>query len=58
MTGFASLVVVVIVTTEQAGIRMANLISFGIVVGVATKQTGFTAAYLFAVLIVVMNGAE
>ena len=58
MTGFAPLVVVVIVTTEQAGIRMANLISFGIIVGVATKKTGFAATYLLAMLIVMMNGAE
>ena len=58
MTGFVSLVIVMVVPTKQAGVRMANLISLGIVVGVTTEKTGFAATYFLAMLIVMMYGAE
>lgn len=58
MTGFVSIVIVMIVSTKQAGVGVANLLAVGIVIGVTTKKTGFAATYFLTMLIVVMHGAE
>ena len=52
MTGFVSIVIVMIVSTKQAGVGVANLLAVGIVIGVTTKKTGFAATYFLTMLIV------